>query len=127
MDTGAKSSSINAYNLHRFQRGDEMWVSFELKEKSNKNKGKSVIFEKNVISLVKIKLKGGGVEERVVVKLDVCISGVYKEVEMSLVDRSNFNYQVLIGRADLENVFVVDPSATFTHKPVCKVPVEMTP
>jgi len=44
---------------------------------------------------------------------------------MSLMDRSNFNYQILIGRRDLENEFIIDPSATFTHKPLCKVPVQL--
>lgn len=127
MDTGAKSSSLNAYNLKKFERGGETWVTFELRERTKERKGKSAKFEKKVIDLVKIKKKGGGLEERIVIKMDICMAGVYKEIEMSLLDRSNFHYQVLIGRVDLENIFIVDPSVVFTHQPNCKVPVEQNP
>lgn len=127
LDTGAKSSSINVYNLKKFESNGERWVSFELREARKDKKGKSATFEKKVIDSVKIKKKGGGIDKRVVVKMDICIAGIYKEIEMSLADRSNFNYQILIGRTNLEKDFIVDPSNTFTHQPDCKVPVELNP
>ncbi|MBU1196206.1 MAG: RimK/LysX family protein [Proteobacteria bacterium] len=125
MDTGAKSSAINAYDLKKFERDKETWVSFELRDHSKKAKPKTILLEKKVIDSVKIKRKGGGLEERLVVNMEICLGGIHKEIRMSLIDRSNFNYQVLIGRTDLENDFIIDPSATFTHKPLCRVPVQM--
>lgn len=123
MDTGAKSSAINAYDLKKFERDKETWVSFELRDHSKKSK--IILLEKKVIDSVKIKRKGGGLEERVVVNMEICLGGIHKEIKMSLIDRSNFNYQVLIGRTDLEKDFIIDPSATFTHKPLCRVPVQL--
>jgi len=52
--------------------------------------------------------------------LGICLGSVYKEVEVNLVDRSNFNYQLLIGRNYLANSFLVDPSLTFSTKSKCK-------
>jgi len=124
LDTGAKSSSINVYNLKKFEREGETWVRFELRERRKDQKGISAAFEKKVIDSVKIKKKGGGLDNRIVVKMDICIAGMRKEIEMSLLDRSNFNNQVLIGRTDLEKHFIIDPSAVFTHKPDCKAPVK---
>lgn len=125
MDTGAKSSSINAYNLKAFERDTETWVSFELRDNSKKDNARKILLEKKIIDSVKIKRKGGGLEERLVVNMEICIGGIHKEIQMSLMDRSNFNYQVLIGRTDLENIFIIDPSATFTRKPLCKVPIKL--
>jgi hypothetical protein len=115
------------YNLKKFESNGELWVSFELREARKDKKGKSATFEKKVIDSVKIKKKGGGVDKRVVVKMDICIAGIYKEIEMNLVDRSNFNYQILIGRTDLDSDFIVDPSNTFTQKPDCKIPIKQIP
>jgi hypothetical protein len=127
LDTGAKSSSINVYNLKKFERNGETWVSFELKERRKDQKGKNLTFEKKVIDSVKIKKKGGGLDKRIVVRMDICIAGIRQEIEMSLLDRSNFNNQVLIGRTDLFEHFIIDPSKVFTHKPDCKIPVQLTP
>ncbi|MGM0653899.1 MAG: ATP-dependent zinc protease [Thermodesulfobacteriota bacterium] len=125
MDTGAKGSAINAYNLKKFDREKAAWVSFELRANSKKTNAKQVFLEKKVIDTIRIKRKGGGLEERPVVNMEICLGGIHKKIKMSLMDRSNFNYQILIGRRDLENEFIIDPSAIFTHKPLCKVPVQL--
>lgn len=125
MDTGAKGSAINAFNVKRFERDKEAWVSFELRDYSKNAKTKHVFLEKKVVDSVKIKRKGGGLEERLVVNMDICLGGIHKKIRMSLMDRSNFNYQVLIGRVDLQNTFIIDPSVTFTRKPLCKMPIEL--
>ncbi len=120
LDTGAKSSAVNVLHLDKIERNGETWVSFELQNDKNKKKRKSVILEKKVVRTIKIKKKGGGLQERFTVMLEVCLGGVNKQIEASLVDRSNFNYQVLIGRDDLADDFIVDPAATFSLKPFCK-------
>lgn len=125
MDTGAKGSAINAYNVKKFERDNEASVSFELRNHSKKAKTKQIFLEKKVIDSVKIKRKGGGLEERPVVNIEICLGEIHKEIRMSLMNRSNFNYQVLIGRTDLENMFIIDPSVTFTKKPLCKIPIEL--
>jgi hypothetical protein len=44
----------------------------------------------------------------------------YREAEVNLVDRSGFNYQMLIGRSFLAGNLIVDPSIKYTTKPICK-------
>ncbi len=122
MDTGAKSSSINIHNMQNFKREGEHWVKFDIKERKKKGEGKKVSMEKKIIRFVILKRKGGGFEKRPVINMEICIGGIYKKIQMSLVDRSNFNYQILIGRIDLKKEFIIDPSAIFTHKPNCKIP-----
>ncbi|MGK5092109.1 RimK/LysX family protein [Deltaproteobacteria bacterium TL4] len=122
MDTGARSSSLNAPLFEKFQREGADWVRFEVRERNKNGKGKAVYLEKMIQSTIKIKRKGGGLEERPVVRMGICVGNVYKELDMNLLDRSNFNYQVLIGRGDLEKYFIIDPALTFTIKPKCQLP-----
>ena len=49
MDTGAKGSAINVYNLKKFDREKTAWVSFELRDKSKKTNPKQIFVEKKVI------------------------------------------------------------------------------
>ncbi|MCB1190573.1 MAG: ATP-dependent zinc protease [Leptospiraceae bacterium] len=118
IDTGAKTSSINTPFYETFEKDGKTWVRFDFMDK----KGKKKTIEKEVLRTSKIKRKGMKSEERPVVKLEICLGNVYKESEVNLVDRSNFNYQILIGRSYLENDFLVDSSSRFTKKPNCKIP-----
>lgn len=127
MDTGAKSSSINAFDLHHFEKDGKAWVRFELRDKKASGKIKKVVVEREIIRAVSIKKRGGGTNQRPVVLLEICVAGVHKQIEVNLMDRSNFNYQLLIGRQDLKKDFIIDPEETFTRKPECRVTVELEP
>jgi hypothetical protein len=53
--------------------------------------------------------------------MGICIGDQYGETDVSLVDRSGFNYSLLIGRKYLKDKFIVDPGETFMSSPQCKV------
>ena len=121
MDTGAKSSSLHAPDLIQFERDGKSWVRFSISDKNKRDEEKKVTIEREISQVIKIKRKEGGADERLVIQIGICIGNIYKEVKVNLVDRSHFNYQLLIGRDDLAenfNVFV-NPAATFTKKPKC--------
>jgi len=116
-DTGAKVSSLNASSLLKFNRNGESWVKFKLYAGEE-----SFIIEKKILETVNIKKKGGCVEQRPVIKIGVCIGSTYREIEVNLIDRSSFNYQLLIGRNDSKEKYLIDPSLTFTSEPTCTLP-----
>ena len=115
IDTGAQSSSLHCDCQDRFTRDGEQWIRFSLKD----SEGEYYTLEKKVVRTVKIKRHFGGMQERDVVRLGICISGHYEETDVSIVDRSGFNYDLLVGRSYLEDDFIVDPSVTFTVNPQC--------
>lgn len=121
IDTGAKSSSINAPNIVTFERDGKRWASFEL---SDREKKKMVRIEKMIHRTTMIKRKGAEPQERLVIRMFICLGKDYKEIEINLADRRGFNHQVLIGRNDLANVFNVniDPSVKFVREPLCSPP-----
>jgi hypothetical protein len=116
IDTGATTSSIHAEVLKKFKRGGQKWVRFKLRNKT----GQSIVVEKKVVRMVKIKRKLALSLKRPVVLLGVCLGKVYREEEVNLSNRGNFVYEMLIGRNYLKDYFLVDSSRTFTVKPRCK-------
>jgi hypothetical protein len=116
LDTGAKSSSLGVSYFDKFKRNGKTWVSFELTDRN----GKKAYFEKVVEKTARIKRHGRQYQRRPVIRLGICLGSVYKEVQVNLVDRSEFIYPMLIGRSFMEGLFVVDPSDKFTTKPQCK-------
>jgi hypothetical protein len=116
LDTGAKNSSLDAQNLTEFELDGERWIRFNV----TNHKGKSVTLERKILRVAKIKRKHGKSRERLVIKLGICLGGIFREVEVNLVDRSGFNYPMLIGRSFMENHLVVDPSVAFVTKPDCE-------
>lgn len=116
LDTGAKNSSLNAAHIVEFKRAGATFVRFEL----TNWKGRTETIEAPVIRMAKIKQHNSKPERRPVIQIGICLGRVYKQVEVNLVNRSNFNYQLLIGRSFLKGQFAVDPSKTFTINTDCQ-------
>ena len=116
LDTGAKNCSLNAPNIAEFQRNGETWVRFDIISKS----GEKVTLERKVQRIASIKRQGAIVQRRFAIRLGICLGTLYKEVEVNLVDRSDFLYPLLIGRNFISGDLIVDPSTKFTTRPSCK-------
>ena len=118
LDTGAKNSSLNASHITEFMRNGKQWVRFKVTSRY----GNRIILERKVQRLAKIKRHGVKPQIRFVVILGICLgSSSYREVEVKLVNRSNFTYPMLIGRSFLKDNVIIDPSLKYITKPNCKV------
>ena len=115
LDTGADNSSLNVPIMQEFTRDRAKWVRFEFTSRE----GKTVTFERKVVRVAKIKQHEGERRERPVVRLGICIGNLYREAEVNLVDRSVFEYEILIGRSFMANKLQVDPSKKYTVDPSC--------
>ena len=123
LDTGAKTSSINAKII---EQTDE-YVVFEVVSKDERTK--NVKLKKKIERIVRIKRKNSNDDEddgktirRPVVIMEFCIAGKLVECEVNLANRHNFNHDLLIGRNMLEKgKLIVDVSKSFTTNPNCTV------
>jgi hypothetical protein len=113
VDTGAESCSLHV-------------EKFEIKKESStptKNRGKSIRFlvknqkgkgewiETTIADVVLVKsstLPSGDLERRYKVRLSLRLDGRRKEVLVTLTDRTDMEYPLLIGRNFLRGDFVVD-------------------
>ncbi len=115
LDSGAKTSSVNAIDIEEFERDGEEWVRFTIKNREDEEE----TLEREIVRHVRIKEHDGSTQRRAVVELGICMGRLYKEVEVNLVDRSHFTTDMLIGRSFMSDDVLVDPSTTYTHTPQC--------
>lgn len=74
-------------------------------------------FSRPIVRFVEIKNKTGGTVARPVVEMTFCVAGVMVEGEVTLADRSNMNYPLLIGRNMLMQAgIVVDSRDIYTRR-----------
>jgi len=117
IDTGASHSSVHADSITIFDKNGERWVRAVL----NNRRGEHRSLELPVYRMARIRQKGNQPAElRPVVKLAVCMGNVKKEIEINLVDRSNFEFPMLIGRSFLKDSFTVDVGRQYLTQPTCK-------
>ena len=119
LDTGAKTSSINAVDIKHFRRDGQKWVRFSLVYPTAKGKTRRIELEKPLRRSVRVKEHESESMRRAVVDLQFCFAGQWRQAQFSLVDRSKFLYPVLLGRRFLQNHALIDPSASFLSKPNC--------
>ncbi len=115
IDTGAEHSSLNAKSVESFTRDGKPRVRFSLTDSADR----SAVIEAAVQRVARVRRHGGGIQERPVILLGICLGAVFKTVEVNLVDRSGFDYQMLVGRSFLGADFLVDPSQRFLLQPQC--------
>ncbi len=116
LDTGADTSSLHAANVERFERDGKTWVRFVVENRQ----GEKATIEKEVLRTALVKRQKGATQKRDVIRLGTCLGKTYLEIDVSLVDRRKFSYQMLIGRNFLAGNVLVDPAMTFTTDPQCK-------
>ncbi|GJM06065.1 MAG: hypothetical protein DHS20C09_20610 [marine bacterium B5-7] len=122
LDSGALTSSIHATEIEIYKIDDETWVRFALTQPANKSGTQAetkVIVEKPVIKETKIKEHTGDSMLRYVVEMEFCLNGRNYRTPVTLVDRTNFHYPLLLGRRTLKNNVLIDPSKTFTANKSC--------
>jgi len=115
IDTGADYSSVDIESLELLQKPDMILARFEIVD----DNGRTRTLELPVYKLTKIKRQGTESQPRIVVMLDICLDGVRESTRVSLVDRHNYKYRLLIGRKFLKNKFIVDPALKNTTKAHC--------
>jgi len=116
VDTGAEISSVNCECHSFFKRDGAPWVRFSIRT----NEGEPLTLERKIVRTVKIKRHYGEVQERPVVKLGICLGGVYREAEVNIVDRSGLEYPMLIGRNFMGDKFLVDAKKQYINPPHCE-------
>lgn len=116
LDTGADTSSLDAIDIRRFRRKGVSWVRFTVEDHAE---GEEVRLERPLLRRVLIKQHDGNSQRRSVVALTVCLGEHRRQVEFSLIDRSRFDYPVLLGRSALAGIAIVDPDEVNLSKPTC--------
>lgn len=113
IDTGANTSSLNAFDITPFERDGKKWVKFKLKDSTT---DKITEISRQIVRKIKVKQHSANGQKRYIVKMNIRLGNIEQRIEFSLTNRSDYEFPVLIGRNFLKDMAVVDVSKKFTQK-----------
>ncbi|MDA4893719.1 ATP-dependent zinc protease family protein [Microbacterium resistens] len=111
IDTGARSSSLHAQHIREFDRDGEPWVRFDVRPWQGAHE--LVPVELPVFDRRDVRSSSGHAQRRVVVLLDLLLVGRRVTAEVTLSNRTEMGFRMLIGREALRQGFVIDPARSF--------------
>jgi hypothetical protein len=116
LDTGAETSSLDSQVIKKFRKQGKRWVRFAVTDRES---GEEHILVRERVRTIGVIQHDGSRQTRPVVMIKVCIAGNLLETEVSLIDRSEFLYPLLVGRTALATFALVDSSETFLGQSRC--------
>jgi hypothetical protein len=112
VDTGAKTSSLHVDNIAEFSRNDVKWVGFDIHPDIH-DVQKIVRREAKVKSERVIKSSNATKQPRYVIETTLVLAGRSWKIQLTLSDRSDMTYLMLLGREAMKGRVIVDPGEEF--------------
>ncbi|NNM18781.1 MAG: 30S ribosomal protein S6--L-glutamate ligase [Croceitalea sp.] len=115
VDSGAKTSSIQATNIKVYNKGAQEWVKFEVNP-LQENRSIAIECDARLIDRRMVKSSSGISEERLVVKSFMTLGDASFDIELTLANRDTMEYRMLLGREALNDRYIVNPAKNFAIK-----------
>lgn len=112
VDTGARSSSLHATNIQEFEKDGVAFVRFRI-HPYHRNPAKHVSAESKVMDFRMVKSSSGKATNRPVILAYVTLLGESWPVELTLANRNEMGFRMLLGREAFRNRFLVDSSKSY--------------
>lgn len=112
IDTGAQSSALHAYELEEFTRDNQQYVKFSIHPWQRSDRDPHDV-ELPVFDRRTIRSSSGHTEERIIVKIPITLIGKQVDALVSLTNRDEMGFRMLVGREALRKGFLVDPAASY--------------
>lgn len=112
IDTGARTSSLHAFGLERFQRDGREMVRFEA-HPLQRDTTVRIPVEAELVDRRSVRSSTGAETVRPVIETEVTLLGQRWPIELSLIRRDLMGFRMLLGRQAIRGRFVVDPGRSF--------------
>jgi len=112
LDTGAQTSSLHAYAITEFDRDGADWVRFTVRPWQESTEDEAVV-ECPVHDRRRVRSSSGHVQDRFVVLMRVILVGREVLAEVTLSNRDQMGFRMLIGREALRHGFDVSSAKSF--------------
>ena len=109
IDTGAYTSSLHCHHIEEYDRSGKAYIRFNLLDPEHPAYNDQLI-EFPIFDRRDVKSSNGVSESRFFIKTVIKFFDEEYDIELSLTDRSEMKYPILIGRKFLKNKFIVDVS-----------------
>lgn len=112
IDTGARTSTIHAWDVEPVVRDGEDWVRFSLHPRQ-KDDSHVVVAEARLLEEREIRSSNGEVERRPVVETTLSIGELRYPIELTLTKRDQMGFRMLLGRTAMTGRLLVDPGQSY--------------
>ena len=112
VDTGAQTSSLHVDNIVQVTKNGKPAVEFDIHPEMH-DVDKIIRCSARLHDMRKVKSSNGMSEQRYVIKTPAQLGDHSWDIEVTLTDRSDMTYLMLLGRQAISDHFYVDVSQTF--------------
>ena len=112
IDTGARSSALHAFDIEPFQQHGKEWVRFTV-QPLQRNAKQRVQAEAEVLDVRSVRNSGGQSEHRWVIQTPVVMGEHRWPIELTLTNRDQMGFRMLLGRQAVRRRFMIDCGHSF--------------
>lgn len=115
VDTGARTSSLHAFDMEIYRKNRQDFVKFYVHPEQRSSKGETLCRAK-VLEYRKVKSSNGQTQKRPVILTSVELFNEQWEIEVTLTNRDAMGFRMLLGRESIRKKFLVDAGSSFQGK-----------
>ena len=112
VDTGARTSALHAWDVEHFERDGAVWVRFFVHPRQHDD-DHVVQAEARLLEDREVRSSNGEVELRPVVLTTLALGEQRYEVELTLTNRDQMGFRMLLGRTAMARHLLVDPGVSY--------------
>ena len=112
VDTGARSSAIHAVDINQFELDGVKKVRFQIAPIQS-NDQRLIMVETNLLEERAITDSGGHQQVRPVILTAICLGTLQWPIELTLTNRDEMGFRMLLGRQAIRDRFLVNPGQSY--------------
>lgn len=112
IDTGATTSSLHAIHIERFRRDGKDYARFQV-HPIQKNSRLTIQAEAPLVEYRSVRSSSGHESSRPVILTQIELFDEIWPIELTLANRDEMGFRMLIGRRAMKKRFLVDPGASY--------------
>lgn len=112
IDTGARTSALHAFSLQPYVENGKQRIRFDIHPFQHTTEG-LISRDADIVDRRWVTDSGGHEEERYVIETLITIAGQTWSIEITLTERENMLFRMLLGRSALRKRFIINPARSF--------------
>ncbi|MEA5470663.1 ATP-dependent zinc protease [Spirulina sp. 06S082] len=116
IDTGARSSALHAFAIAEFERDGQTMVRFSV-HPYQRDSDRVIVAEAILLDRRSVRSSSGASQLRPVIQTVVELGGQRWAIELTLTNRDEMGFRMLLGREAIRQRFLVDAGNSYIQNP----------
>ena len=114
VDTGARTSTLHAFDVELINVSGKDFVKFSI-HPNQRDLDKVIECQAPLFDQREVRDSGGHSESRYVIETKIAIGSTVHTAEVTLTNRDNMGFRMLIGRTAMKGQYLVDPGKSYLN------------